>query len=105
MKVENLLKYLKEKREQIVFILGIAIIVIVVLIYNNLSSKRVNADSQVAFIQGFYGIQFGDTSNAPKILMQVYSTNKSNFIGFWSGLVLADYYYKFEKKDNFLLQV
>jgi len=60
----------------------------------------VSADSQVAFIQGFYGIQFGDTSNAPKILMELYSRNKSNFIGFWSGLVLADYYYKFEKKDN-----
>ncbi len=100
MKVENLLKFLKEKREQIIFAFGIVLIVIIILIYNNLSSKRVSADSQVAFIQGFYGIQFGDTSNAPKILMELYSRNKSNFIGFWSGLVLADYYYKFEKKDN-----
>jgi len=100
MNVENLIKFLKEKREQIIFIFGIILIVIIVLIYNNASSKRVSADSQVAFIQGFYGIQFGDTSNAPKILMELYSRNKNNFIGFWSGLVLADYYYKLERKDN-----
>ena len=100
MKVENLVKLLKEKREQVIFVLGIVLIVIIILIYNNASSKRVSADSQVAFIQGFYGIQFGDTANAPKILMELYSKNKNNFVGFWSGLVLADYYYKIEKKDN-----
>ncbi|MEO0144086.1 MAG: hypothetical protein ABIL49_07345 [candidate division WOR-3 bacterium] len=100
MDIKNILNLIKARREQIIFVLGIIIVAIIIFLYNSLSSKRANADSQVNFIQGFYAIQFGDTLNAPKILTELYSRNKSNFVGFWAGLTLADYYYKLERKDN-----
>ncbi len=100
MNVKNVLDWLRVKKDQVIFVVAIIVVAIVILIYNSISNKRSSADSQVSFIQGFYALQFGDTLNAPKLLMDVYSRNKSNFVGFWAGLTLADYYYKLEKKEN-----
>ncbi len=100
MDVKNILDWLRTKKDQIIFVVAIIVIAIVIIVYNLLSNKRSSADSQVSFIQGFYALQFGDTLNAPKLLMDTYSRNKSNFVGFWAGLTLADYYYKLGKKEN-----
>jgi len=100
MNVKNLIDWVKAKKEQILFITGIVIIALIIIIYSSTTSRRANSDSQVSFIQGFYALQFGDTLNAPKVLMEVYSRNKNNFVGFWAGLALADYYYKLQKKEN-----
>ncbi len=96
----NLINLIIAKKDQIIFVLAIIIIAIVILLYSSFSSKRVSADSQVNFVQGFYALQFGDTINAPKILMETYSRNKSNFLGFLSVLDLAYYYYNNVKENN-----
>ncbi|MCS7245817.1 MAG: hypothetical protein N2504_06270 [candidate division WOR-3 bacterium] len=100
MDIKKLSELLKLKKEQLIFLGGIVIVLIIVLLYNFYSQKKVNPDSEVNFVQSFYALQFGDTLGAPKMLNDLYIRNKNNTLGFWSGLALADYYYKLQKDDN-----
>lgn len=100
MDIKKLTELLKLKKEQLIFIGGIIVVLIIVFLYNAYSQKRTNPDNEVNFVQSFYALQFGDTLNAPKMLNDLYTRNKNNVVGFWSGLTLADYYYKLQKDDN-----
>ena len=90
----ELLNKVIEYREKILIGVGILVIALVALVYYNNSQKSKLADYEVQFVQGFYALQFGDTLNAPALLLRVHNGAKGSRVGSYAGLTLGIYYYQ-----------
>ncbi len=91
---KELLNKVVEYREKILIGTGIVVVALIALVYYSNSQKGKLSDKEVQFVQGFYALQFGDTLNAPALLLRVHSSAKGTRIGSYAGLTLGIYYYQ-----------
>ncbi len=96
---KKLLDRVIEYRDRILIGTAIVVVALVALVYYNNTQKSKLADSEVQFVQGFYALQFGDTLNAPALLLRVHNDVKNSRIGSYAGLTVGIYYYQTGKSD------
>ncbi len=94
--------WIVDNREKLLISAIVLAVVTVALIYYNNNQKRRIAQYQVEFVQGFYGLQFGDTLNAPAILNRVFTNARGNRFGSYAGIMLSTYYYQLGLLDDAL---
>ncbi len=95
----KLLDLVIEYRDRILIGTAIVVVALVALVYYNNSQKSKLADREVQFIQGFYALQFGDTLNAPALLLKVHNEARNARVGSYAGLTLGIYYYQTGRTD------
>ncbi len=91
---KELLNRVIEYREKILIVTGIVVVALVALVYYSNSQRSKLSDYEVQFVQGFYALQFGDTLNAPALLLRVHNSSKGTRIGSYAGLSLGIFYYQ-----------
>ncbi len=96
---KKLLDRVIEYRDRILIGTAVVVVALVALVYYNNTQKSKIADSEVQFVQGFYALQFGDTLNAPALLLRVHNGAKNSRIGSYAGLTVGIYYYQTGKSD------
>ncbi len=95
----KLLDLVIEYRDRILIGTAVVVVALVALVYYSNTQKSKLADSEVQFVQGFYALQFGDTLNAPALLLKVHNDARNSRIGSYAGLTLGIYYYQTGKTD------